>query len=74
MQNQKEHTECLISEVKNSSSEQPYGTSEELNEVITAGQDNIHDGQDFLLTDVNIVNLEESLQSSSIEKVSKNSR
>jgi len=71
LQINKEPAECLISEVKNSSGEQPCGTSEELNDIITIGQDNIHDGQDFLLTDVNIVNLEESLQSSSIEKVPK---
>jgi len=36
-----------------------------LKEIITAGQDNIQDpGQDFLPMNVNIVNLEESLQSS----------
>jgi len=72
LQNQKEPTECLISGVKNPPDEQPYGTSEELNEIITVGQDNIHDGQDFLLTDVSIGNLEESLQSSSIESFPKN--
>jgi len=66
-QNKKEPTECLISEVKNPSGEQLYGPSEELNEIITVGQDNINDGQDFLLTDVNIVNLEESLQNSLTE-------
>jgi len=70
-QNKKEPTECLILEVKNPSGEQPYGPSEELNEIITVCQDNIHDGQDFLLMDVNIVNLEESLQNSLTEKVSK---
>ena len=43
LQNQKEPTECLISEVKNPSGEQPYGPSEELNEIITVSQDNIHD-------------------------------
>jgi len=64
---QKERTECLISEANNPLNEQPYGASEEFNKIITVGQDNIHDGQDFLLTDVNIVNLEESLQSPSIE-------
>ena len=47
--------------------EQLCGPSEELNESITVSQDNIHDGQDFLLTDVSMGNLEESLQSSLIE-------
>ena len=42
-----------------------------MNEIITVGQDNIHDGQDFLLTDVSIGNLEESLQRSSIESYPK---
>jgi len=67
LQNQKEPTECLISEIKNSLNEQLYDTTEELNEIITIGQDNIHDGQDFLPTDVSVGNLEISLQSSLTE-------
>ena len=69
LQNQKEPTESLISEVKNPLDEQLHGPSEESNKNITEDQDNIHDGQDFLLTNVTLVNLEESLQSSLIEKV-----
>jgi len=34
LQNQKEPTECLISEVKNPLDEQPYGPSEESNESL----------------------------------------
>jgi len=67
LQNQKETTEGLISEEENPSDEQMYVALEEMKESITVGQDNIHDGQDFLPTDMNIVNLEESLQSSLIE-------
>jgi len=67
LQNQKQPTACLISEIKNSSDEQLYDRTEEMNEVITVGKDNIHDGQDFLPTDVSIGNLEESLQSSLTE-------
>jgi len=71
LQNQKEPTERLISEVKNLSYKQSCGTSEELTESINASQNNIHDGQDSLLTDVSNGNLEESLQSSSIESFPK---
>jgi len=69
--NQKKLTEGLIWEVKDTLDEHPHGSSEELKEIITISQGNIHDGQDFLLTDVSIVNLEESLQSSLTDKVSK---
>ena len=71
LQNQKEPTVRLISEVKNPLDEQPYGPSEGSNKNLTVGQDNIRDGQDFLLMNVNLVNLKESLQSSSTEKVPK---
>ena len=42
-----------------------------MNKIITEDQHNIQDEQDFLLTDVNLVNLKESLQSSSIENAPK---
>jgi len=70
LQDQKEPTESSVLEVKDPLAEQPSGPSKELNEIITVGQDNIYDGQDFLLTDVNIVKLEESLQNSSPEPFS----
>jgi len=71
LQNQKEPIECLISEVKNPSDEQPQGPSEESNKNHAVDQDKIHDGQDSPLMNVNFVNMEESLQSSLMEKVPK---
>ena len=47
-------------DVKDPLDEHPHGPPKELNEIITVSQDNIHDGQDFLLTGVDIGNLEES--------------
>ena len=72
LQNQKEPTERAISEVENPLDEQPHGPSEESNKNLTVDQDKIHDGQDFLPMNVNLINLEKSLQSSLIEEVPKN--
>jgi len=71
LQNQKEPIERLILKVKDPLDEQLYNQSEELNKTIIIGQDNIYDGQCFLLTDVNIGNLDEVLQKHSIEKFPK---
>ena len=71
LQNQKEPTERAISEVENPLDEQPHGPSEESHKNLTVDQDKIHDGQNFLPINVNLINLEESLQSSLVEKVPK---
>jgi len=71
LQNQKERTVRLISEVKKPLEEQPHGPLEGSHENLTEDQDNNCDEQDFLLMNVNLVNPEESLQSSLIEKVPK---
>ena len=71
LQNQKGPTVRLISEVKNPLDEQPYGPSEGSNKNLNVNQDNIRDGQDFLLMNVNLANPEESLQDTSIEKAPK---
>jgi len=71
LQNQKEPLECAISEVENPLDEQPHGPSEELDKNLAVDQDKIQNGQDFLPMKVNLINLEESLQNSLIEKVPK---
>jgi len=71
LQDQKEPNEGLILEEKDPSDEQVRSSSEESDETIVLGQDNIHDRHEFLFTDVNIENMEESLQTSLIEQFSK---
>jgi len=71
LQNQKEPTERTISDVENTLEEQPLDPSAESNKNLAIDQDKIHDGQDFLPMNVNFINLEESLQSSLMEKVQK---
>ena len=73
LQNQKEPTERAISEEENPLDEQLRGPSKELHKNLTVDQDKIHEGQDFLQMNVNFINLEESLQSSLMEKVPKSS-
>jgi len=51
--------------------EQPHNLSKESNDLLIENQDNIQDDQDSLLAYLNVGNLEESLPSSSTEKVSK---
>jgi len=63
-------TESPIPEPKDPLDEQRCNPSEGLNEMLTDSQENIPDGQDPLLTDLRMENLEESLQSSSSDKVS----
>jgi len=71
LQNQKEPIERTITDVENPLDEQPHDPPEESNKNFAIDQDKIHDGQDFLPVNVNLINLEESLQSSLIEKVPK---
>ena len=72
LQNQKEPTERTISDVENTLDEQPHDPSTESNKNLPIDQDKINDGQDFVPINVNIINLDESLQSSLIENVPKN--
>jgi len=71
LQNQKEPTERTISYIENTLDEQPHDSSAESNKNLAIDQDKIHDGQDFLPINVNLINLEEYLQNSMIEKVPK---
>jgi len=61
--------ERAISEVEKPLDEQPHGPSEESDKNLAVDQDKIHDRQDFLPMNVNLINPQESLQSSLIEKV-----
>jgi len=49
----------------------PHDPSAESNKNLAIDQDKIHDGQDFSPINVNLINLEESLQSFLIEKIQK---
>jgi len=71
LKNQKEPNNGLSLEVKDPLDEQLYSPSAELSKTNITCQSNIYDEHGFLLTDVIIRNLEESLQNSLIEKYSK---
>jgi len=70
-QNQKEPTERTISDVENALDEQSHDPSAESNKNLATDQDIIHDEQGFLPMNVNLINLEESLQNSLIKKSQK---
>ena len=58
LQNHKEPTERTISDVENTLDEQPHDPSAESNKNLAIDQDKIHDGQDFLPINVNLLNLD----------------
>jgi len=58
LQNRKEPTIRTMSDVENKLDEQPHDPSAESNKNLAIDQDKIHDGQDFLPINVNLLNLD----------------
>ena len=71
LRNQRGKERGTILGVKDPLDTQLWDILEKLKETVTTSQDNIHDVQVILLTEMNIGNRERSLQNSSIDRIPK---